>query len=69
MSARGFALLLLWCGTLLLAVVVAIRIRAGAWSAEAFDAAPAVPRWIWLVLALGAVLVAAGTVGLVRTVI
>lgn len=66
MTARTLALLLIWGGALLLAVLVGARIRAGAWTERAFDAAPRVPRWTWPVLALGAILVAAGTAGMLR---
>lgn len=67
MTSRTLALTLVWLGALLLAVVMALRARSGAWSAEAFDHPPPVPRWMWPAAAVGGLLVAASVVLLVRS--
>ena len=69
MTPRALALTLVWAGFLLLALVVAVRARAGAWSAEAFDHPPPVPRWMVPVVALAGLLVAASVVLLVVSVV
>jgi hypothetical protein len=64
-SPRDIALVLVWTGALLLAVVVGQRARSGAWSEAALDRPPPVPRWLWPPIALGLVLTAAGAALLV----
>ena len=69
MSLRAAALALVWAGALLLAGVVAQRARSGAWSEAALDRPPPVSRWLWPLIALGLVLVAAGAALLVASLV
>lgn len=60
MSARAIGLILLWLGTLVLVAVLQHRLRKGAWSEEAFEAPPPVPRWSVAAAAVGMVLAGLG---------
>lgn len=60
MSPRAIGLILLWLGTLLLVAVLQHRLRQGAWSEDAFESPPPVPRWHMAAAASGMVLAALG---------
>lgn len=60
MSSRGLGLILLWLGTILLVAVLQHRLRRGAWSEEAFEAAPPIERWSVALAAIGMVLAGVG---------
>lgn len=62
MSIRAIGLILLWLGTLLLVAVLQHRLRRGAWSEEAFESPPPVPRWQVVAAASGMSLAAVGAV-------
>ena len=67
MPDRDLAIGLMWAGLILLAFVLVLRMRRGAWDEEAFDDPLPVGRWNWLALGSALSLSAAGTVLLFKT--
>lgn len=65
MDSRTIGLGLIWMGALLLAAVLAHRVRRGAWGADAFDATPALARWPLAVAILGVAVALVGVVAVV----
>lgn len=60
MDARAIGLILLWLGTALLVMVLLHRLRRGAWSEQAFEAPPAIGRWLAVLAVAGMALAASG---------